>query len=122
MFKTYFDGLAKQGVLFINAAWTYTSDQDLEAHLAAWEPILFHLLRELVVVAQEPLVFLLLGKKAQATFTASGVAELENRVVRIDLPHPRHATFLRQNPWLLVNERLGNPPIIWWPPFPRVDR
>jgi uracil-DNA glycosylase len=119
----YFDNLARQGVLFVNAAWTHTIPGDIHRHLALWEPVVHHLLRKLARGAEDPLVFLLLGRDAQTVFTASG-AEAEdenggvegNHIVRVDLPHPsRPAAFYRQNPWLSVNENLGAPHIDWWP-------
>jgi uracil-DNA glycosylase len=121
----YFDALSEQGVLFVNAAWTHTKTSEVNAHLTLWQPILHYLLRKLVRDAQEPLVFLLLGKKAQRTFSGSG-AEAEarnagtwgNLVTRIDLPHPIAADFLIQNPWTSVNhalQALNAGPVGWWP-------
>jgi uracil-DNA glycosylase len=59
-----FDRLAGQGVMFVNAAWTHTTPGDIDVHLALWRPVLYYLLRKLAREAQDPLVFLLLGKKA----------------------------------------------------------
>lgn len=119
----YFDNLAGQGVLFVNAAWTHTKPCAIHLHLALWEPVVHYLLRKLAEDAQRPLVFLLLGRDAQTVFTNSGVeAGVEiggvegNHVVRVDLAHPsRPANFYRQNPWLSVNQNLGAPHIEWWP-------
>lgn len=123
----YFDMLAGHGVLFVNAAWTHTMTSDVNTHLALWEPVTHYLLRKLARDAQNPLVFLLLGKKAQRIYTAS-CAEAEagnavaggNHIVRVNHPHPRVAGFFQQNPWLSVNEGLGEPPIDWWPQLPEV--
>lgn len=101
----YFDALAGQGVLFVNAAWTHTRTSDVGVHLTLWRPVLRHFLRKSARDAQAPLLFVLLGRKAQARFAASG-AEAEarlaenwgNRVVRVDLPHPRDSEFFGQNP------------------------
>lgn len=122
---SYFDALVEQGVLFVNTAWTHTKPSDLGAHLSLWKPVLHHLLRKLSLDAQTPLIFVLLGKKAQARFSASGAeAEAErlgiweSRVMRVDLPHPRSSQFFGQNPWLRVNQLLvdlGARPVDWWP-------
>lgn len=121
----YFDALVGQGVLFVNAAWTHTRSSDIGAHLSLWQPVLYHLLQKLARDAQAPLLFLLLGKKAQARFDASG-AEAEargagtwdERVGMLALPHPRDAQFFRQNPWSRANQLLvglGGQPLDWWP-------
>lgn len=128
-FGGYFDNLAGQGVLFVNAAWTHTSKNNIHHHLALWEPIVHYLLRKLTRNAQSPLVFLLLGNDAQAVFTNSGAeAENTNRrgennyIVRVDLSHPsRPANLYQQNPWLIINENLDEPHIVWWPNNANVD-
>ncbi len=121
----YFNELAGQRVLFVNAAWTHTTPGDVGVHLKVWKPVLHYLLRKLARDAQEPLAFLLLGNKAQQRFSASEAeTEAQNAetwgdlVTRMDLPHPRDAAFLIQNPWSCVNDALqvrNVAPVAWWP-------
>lgn len=123
--SSYFDYLAENGVLFVNAAWTHTKDGDIKHHLNLWQPVLRHLLRSLASRAEAPLLFVLLGLKAQKTFEESGAIEAARvngtwgrTVDQLCLPHPSTAAFLRQNPWGSVNEFLlarDSEAIDWWP-------
>lgn len=118
----YFDGLAEESVLFVNAAWTHTRKVHIENHLTLWRPVLQHLLKKLAAGATEPLVFVLLGKKAQKRFLASGAESAAGsfwgtRVMKLDLVHPRDFRFFKENPWSRVNKKLlecSKPEFEWW--------
>lgn len=124
----FFDYLAGNGVLFVNAAWTHTRPEDIKHHLKLWRPVLHHLLLSLASMAEAPLLFVLLGLKAQKTFERSGVLAAAKanpiwgrHVDRLCLPHPSTAAFLRQNPWALTNAFLvarDFDAINWWPQDP----
>jgi len=112
----YFNALARQGVLFVNVAWTRTGDEDIAAHRSLWKPVLEHMLRKLAKDDQ-PVAFLLLGDDAREAFCAAD--PVCNRCAIIDNAHPRSAQFLeRVNPLERVNialRELDHAPIRWWP-------
>lgn len=68
----FFDDLSDQGVLSVNAAWTFTGEDKTEKdlHLKVWRPILNHLIRKLAR-SNQPIVFLILGEDARKTFCAA---------------------------------------------------
>lgn len=69
----FFDALAAQGVLCVNAAWTFTDRTKAEkaAHLRVWKPVMTHLLRRLTWRDGLPVVFLLLGDDARTLFRSA---------------------------------------------------
>lgn len=125
----FFNDLASQGVLSVNAAWTFTSthEQDLKAHIRIWKPVMEHLLLELLRrEGAPPIVFLLLGGKAKDRFRAATWRHLRNtpapNIEIVRCAHPTAWTgrtyFDHDNPLVRVNEalvRLGSAPIEWWP-------
>ena len=76
----FFDNLANQGVLFVNAAWTRTLKEAMGAHQDLWRPVTEHLIRQLANAAR-PVVFLLLGEKAQKTFHRAKPICVQTRIV-----------------------------------------
>jgi uracil DNA glycosylase len=121
--------LAAQGVLSVNAAWTFTSTTKghLKVHIAVWKRVMQHLILKLSSRdGGPPIVFLLLGKKARDLFQ-SATAEYLNKnpdhpIKTVYCAHPvaRSAPgyFQGQNPLRQVNEALGElvaEPIRWWP-------
>ena len=117
---TFFDALAAQGVLSVNAAWTFTgrANEQKGVHLRVWKPVVNHLLRDLAK-SDQPVVFLLLGEEARKAFCAAD--PVCNRTAIVDNAHPRSRQFFeRRNPLARVNEALGKlgvpDPITWWPP------
>lgn len=115
---TFFGNLANQGVLFMNAAWTYTRKTDQKAHLDLWRPVVHQLFQSLSQM-QQPIVFLLMGSFAQKALCASDPAFRNSAIV--DSAHPRSSKFYDQtNPFTRVNgalEKLGaqDERINWWP-------
>ncbi len=118
----YFDGLTDQGVLFVNAAWTYTRGEDLEHHLSLWRPVMRFLLSQLIHEAPHRLVFVMFGACAQQVFAAANVEEVAQAVGRpVERIERRHLSRmpLVNNPWADVNRLLGDGGdggIDWWPP------
>lgn len=111
----YFNALADQGVLFLNAAWTYTRSSDIPAHLDLWKSTLKHFLSK-TALQDEPTVFLVLGDEALKTLCDT--EPLYNRSIVVVHSHPRARQFLRLgNPLVRVNhalERLEANSINWW--------
>lgn len=128
----YFDGLAGQGVLFLNVGWTFTHLDHRKAHYDLWQPVNERLLQDMAREEEGGTVFLLLGKTAQTLFRNSlpknVLEELRGEgrgIVPIDHPHPaahHNAAYLNGvNPLGRVNQDLlglGEDEIIWWPPRP----
>jgi uracil-DNA glycosylase len=129
----YFDHLAEEGVLSVNAAWTFTGTDDAmkRAHLRLWKPVMKHLLRQLTWrTGNAPIVFLLLGDDARSLFRATvaryfGHDALDGatRLATVYCDHPAFqggGPYYRcGNPMRRVNqvlERLGSNPVRWWPP------
>jgi uracil-DNA glycosylase len=131
----YFDGLAAQGVMLINAAWTFTEVEDHQdpkvtkrrrrqaqrTHQALWRPVMQRLIEQLAALDQ-PTVFLLLGEPAQNLL--SGINGQWKKAAIVSNPHPaREKYFTRLNPLLRANQDLevlevqGGPRITWWPPM-----
>jgi uracil-DNA glycosylase len=119
----YFDGLAEQGVLFVNAAWTYSASPHAykKAHLGVWRPAVDWLLGKLAADAGRDVVFLLLGQKAKRRFCESDPVCRNSALV--SSAHPsrlsREDFFKAANPLSRVNAALrlfGRDPIAWWPP------
>lgn len=113
----YFDALAGRGVLFVNAAWTYTRLEDISVHLDLWRSTHKHFLSKLAALDQ-PVVFLVLGEEAMKTLCDA--EPLYNRSIVVVHAHPRAPQFLSlRNPLERVNlalERLGANLVLWWPP------
>jgi uracil-DNA glycosylase len=115
--QQFFDHLADQGVLCVNAAWTYSGPQVLELHLALWRPVMIFLLRALANREEGSTTFLALGAKACDLLDAS-VEEGAENINRIKRDHARqmrlvHNPLAEIDAWL-VNR--GEAPISWWPP------
>jgi len=129
----YFDGLAGQGVLFMNAAWTLTEIEWLadpmqrkrrlgrvqRAHRALWHPMTRRVIERLADREQPP-VFLLFGGEAQKCFN-SAMRHLQEipTSIRCDHPTARQGTYFdTENPLRQANQALGLPRAIqWWPPM-----
>ncbi|KEJ94970.1 Uracil-DNA glycosylase [Pseudosulfitobacter pseudonitzschiae] len=120
----FFDCLQEQGVLFVNASWTFTHKKHQSAHKEIWRLLTEHLLRQ-IAAAQGGTVFLLLGREAQDVFRRS-IPEPDDfpRTASIAHPHPtayRGDTYFNgANPLISVNQALqamGEAEIEWWP-FP----
>ena len=130
--KRYFDGLARQGVLFLNAAWTFTEiephpDQKekkrrlrraQKAHRDLWRPVMLKLIEGLSARDQPP-VFLLMGAYAQSLMNDGG-----RDPDPIRHPHPTSrrpiSYFNGVNPLQCVNQALAprdEDEIVWWPPL-----
>jgi uracil DNA glycosylase len=131
----FFNDLATQGVLSVNAAWTFSSTQKThkKAHLKVWRPVLEHLLWKLSWRDEgPPIVFLLLGDDALRLFKAAVGLHIKkdiiNRAVRIATVFRKHPAYQNgrpyfegQNPLSQVNDSLvslGGVRIQWWPPRP----
>lgn len=129
----YFDDLADQGVLCINAAWTFTGSAraHLDVHLKVWKPVVHHLIRQLIRRQDgEPIVFLLLGTKARDRFRAATWRHLranpEIHVRTVYCAHPTAWTgqtyFDYEPPLTRVNQalaELGAGGVRWWPELPQ---
>ncbi|WP_369697011.1 uracil-DNA glycosylase family protein [Paracoccus albicereus] len=66
-----FDGLASQGVIFLNAAWTFTGEgpEQLRVNLRVWRPVMRQVVRQLIL--DDPnRVILALGAKARDLFNS----------------------------------------------------
>lgn len=125
----FFDALADQGVLSVNAAWTFTgtSREQLKVHIDVWRSVMQHLILRLVQRENgPPTVFLLLGVKARDRFRAATWRHLranpENNIETVFCAHPtawRGRTYFDyENPIRRVNralDRLGSDPVQWWP-------
>jgi uracil DNA glycosylase len=129
----YFDGLAAQGVLLMNAAWTFTEiappldprerarrlGRVQRAHRALWRPVTRRVIRQLAEQDQPP-VFLLFGREAQACFNFA-TQHLQAIPTNIFCDHPtaRRGTYFDvENPLRQVNQALEVPgDIQWWPPI-----
>ncbi len=125
----FFNALAEQGVLSINAAWTFTGKArtQLDVHLGIWKPVMQHLLLKLVRrESRMPIVFLLLGGKAQSRFRAATHQHIRTNPVphvgTVCCAHPTSWTgrtyFDYENPLAQVNReliRLEADPVRWWP-------
>lgn len=128
----YFDGLTEQGVLFLNAAWTFTEiewhpdagerrrqrDRVQNAHRALWRPVTERVIDRLAA-RHGPPVFLLFGREAQRCFNST-TRNLQDIPVHTCCDHPtarRGTYFDAENPLRQVNQALGIPRAIdWWPP------
>jgi uracil-DNA glycosylase len=123
--SAFFDKLAGQGVLFVNAAWTRTRGSDEAVHRDLWRPVIDYLLREL---AQEerPVVLMLLGDRAACRFCDADPVCRQTAIVRSahssSKPNAREQYPKRPNPLERVNDALramgDNSEIVWWPPNP----
>jgi len=112
-------GWARQGVLLLNAVLTVREGAPGSHRGRGWEEVTSALLRGLCA-REEPLIFLSLGRQAEAL--VEGLSP-DARHVRIVAPHPSPLTgrrFLevvgRERPFGAVNAallRLGHPPIDW---------
>lgn len=114
-----FDRLAEQGVLCLNASWTYTEPSHKRDHRMLWKPVTAYLLRRLAERPEGPPVLLLLGTRAQGAFDHLRLHNVpQEAVVRSDHPAERkNRYFARQNPLKRVNEALQarhDPPVTWW--------
>lgn len=128
----YFNGLAAQGVLFVNAAWTFTEPQHKKTHLEVWKPVMRHLLDHLVQREDRPIVFLLFGDDARKVLSGARSQrprqydEASMKIVRCAHPTARGGIsyFYYPNPLKTVNlalAELGDTvPVQWWPPFANV--
>lgn len=128
----YFDGLAEQGVLFMNAAWTFTEIEPLpnpkeharrlgriqRAHRALWRPLTRRVIERLAEQDQPP-IFLLFGGEAKNCFNyvTRRLQEIPGNI-RCDHPTARLGTYFdTENPLRQVNRALeARREIIWWPP------
>lgn len=119
----YFGELARQGVLFVNAAWTCsgTSDAQKKARLGVWKPVVDWLLQRLAADSNIDVVFLLLGQKAQRRFCEADPMCKNSALV--SNAHPSRLSwesyYKSENPLTRVNEalrHLGKDRITWWPP------
>lgn len=139
----YFDHLAREhGVLFLNAAWTFTQIADhpvhrvrksrrnkvQRAHRALWRPIMQRILAE-QVARDTPTVFLLLGAAAQNLLCSWDGIWRQSAVVQNIHPSPPNAYFHNkyENPLARVNRALlalnqQEREIAWWPPREDVPR
>ena len=128
----YFDHLATEGVLSVNAAWTFTGKDDAmkRAHLRIWKPVMKHLLRKLTWRDGDvPIVFLLLGDDARTLFRATVASSFRSdaidgatRLATVYCDHPAYQGgrpyFACGNPMRRVNQalaRLGSREVQWWP-------
>lgn len=113
-----FDGLAAQGVLSINAAWTFTGtrDRDLSIHLRLWRPVIRHVVQNLLAKNADH-VTLAIGGKATKLFNTRNPCP--NNFVQHCHPQARNnAWFLQPNPLREVNRylaELDQVPICWMP-------
>ena len=123
-----FDGLSAQGVLCINAAWTFSGSErvHLDAHLRIWRPVLRSIIRRLLADNGNRVV-LALGAKSHKIFGATG----PNPAHFVQHCHPqarKNAWFAQPNPFAEVNRiltEINQAPICWlpglackWPPHP----
>ncbi|MFC3059956.1 uracil-DNA glycosylase family protein [Paenirhodobacter populi] len=128
----YFDRLAEEGVLFLNAAWTFTESAPLpskkelkyrrdriqRAHAALWKPVTLRLIKRLAE-RDDPPVFLLLGKKAKKILSTATKRD-KKEIPNVYCPHPtarKGAYFNHRNPLAQVNEILKPAAAVKWSPF-----
>lgn len=124
----YFDDLAAQGVLCVNAAWTFTgrARAHLDVHLKVWRPVVQHLILGMITREGGGPVFLQLGGKARKLFHAATWrrlrAEPEINARTVYCAHPTAWTgqtyFNYENPLTRVNQalaELGAEEVRWWP-------
>lgn len=119
--RNRFDRLAEEGVLCLNAAWTFTEENHKSAHLRLWKPVMAYLLQRLIERPDGAPVLLLLGIKAQRFFDGLTLPNVpQEAVVRSHhLSERKNEYFAGPNPLQRVNEallHLGKDPITWWPP------
>jgi uracil DNA glycosylase len=131
----HFDALAAKGVLFLNAAWTFTdkTKKTKEAHQRVWRPVMEHLIRAFTKSDRtRPIVFLMLGKDAKILLEGAvcklgidGVQVIRMATVfcahpeskRIKFSNTKHY-FDYDNPLKRVNAALtalGSEQVRWWP-------
>lgn len=121
----YFNGLERQGVLFLNAAWTFTDSEHRGAHRALWQPVTLRLIENLAA-RDQPTVFVFFGRHAQCLLSRIEGIWRHAAIVRNE--HPSiPAYFQSPNPIVRATTSLGTlrqpidppaAPIQWWPPFP----
>ena len=113
-----FDGLAAQGVLSINTAWTFTgtSERDLNIHLRLWRPVIRHMIRSLFLSDADRVV-LAIGDKAKRLFNTRNPRPAHF----VPHSHPQargNAWFSQPNPFAEVNRHLtdiGQASVFWLP-------
>lgn len=121
-----FDGLASQGVIFLNAAWTFTEEgpEQLRVNLRVWRPVMRQVVRQLIL--DDPnRVILALGAKARDLFNS----RCPRPAHFVHHCHPQErglAWFRPPNPLTRVNNHLSDlqrATICWlpglgspWPP------
>jgi uracil-DNA glycosylase len=118
--RARFNAIAQQGVLCLNASWTYSDGAHQSAHRGVWRPTTAFVLRRLAERDTGAPVILLLGTEAQDFFDELRLDTIPNAaVVRKCHPTERHNRyFAGLNPFQSVNEalaHLGKDPITWWP-------
>lgn len=121
----YFNGLERQGVLFLNAAWTFTDKEHRGAHRALWKPVTLRLIENLAA-RDQPTVFVLFGRHAQCLL--SRVEGIWRHAAIVRNGHPSISAYFQSlNPIVRATDSLGTlrepiepdaDPIQWWPPFP----
>jgi uracil DNA glycosylase len=113
-----FNGLAEQGVICINAAWTFTGTSDLHlgANLRLWRPVVRDVVQQLVQLNPNCVV-LTLGRKAFRLFNSRCPAP--THFVHHCHPQKRNLGWFQQpNPLNQVNSHLvemQEAPIFWLP-------
>lgn len=113
-----FDGLAAQGVLNINTAWTFTSKSrcDQNVHLQLWRPVIRHVIQSLLLRDANRVV-LTLGAKAKNLFNSNNL--LPEKFVHHYHPAARgNLWYSRPNPLAEVNRHLTElelKPVCWLP-------
>jgi uracil-DNA glycosylase len=124
---SWFDAMAGQGVLFVNAALTlthyrYGGSAEQAAHMLLWRPLVRRLVLGLADPTRGPTIFLLLGHFARKLFhdLMDGEPASQSRThaatSSVEHWHPSYYRFLEANPLLEVNSRLselGGRTIIW---------
>ncbi|MEC8196620.1 MAG: uracil-DNA glycosylase family protein [Pseudomonadota bacterium] len=115
-----FNRLAEQGVLCLNASWTYTNESHLRAHRNLWKPVTAYIIRQLAQRPDGHPIFLLLGGETQALFDHLNLDGVPTEAAIRNL-HPterENRYFAGPNPLACVNDavdRTQNPePITWW--------
>lgn len=126
--ERYFDGLVQQGVLFVNAAWTFTDTEATQQHLKVWRGVVRQLLTHLIWNRDGlPVVFLLIGADAVKLYKPvirSVYLGKSARMATVYVAHPAfqngNSYFATVNPFIQVNRALAQlaagPAIVWWPP------
>lgn len=116
--RAHFDSLGDQGVLFVNASWTFTQTDNAHkaAHRTLWKPVTSHLLSKIAGLPGPQVIFLLLGNDAKAVFDQLGLDGV--RDIRHAHPTSWGGRFFQgDNPLGRVNDALeefGEEPIDWW--------